>query len=179
MPSGFGFIPPGQGRSPEDWRSNPTKVRFLNLRSRETLAMMYNPEGLSTSEEAKWSEVTVPGAPDVYHQFVSGGAFSFGMSLFLNEFKEGRNYERGYVENSILFLREAMISRDLEYGGRIIRQAPDVVRVFWGQIKFSEPAPGINVIITAMNVDRIMFDGDTGNAVRAFVDLELKRFSFV
>ncbi len=165
---------------PENWESVPTKARLLNLRTGEFLTFIYNPPDLRTNENTKWGQVEIPGAANAYYQFITGGETTIPLSILLNEYGEGKRYRKDYVENSIKFLRDAMTPRKIEFGGeeggRIIRQAPDVLRFFWGMIRFGEVAPGISVVINGMEVDRSMFRGEDGMAIRAVVELELKKW---
>jgi len=172
------------------WKTKPTKVRVLNLRTREHLTMMYNPETLVIQEEPEWSEINIPGGGDSYYQFINGGSLTVPMTFFLNEWGEGGRLEaeKGYVEKAIRFLQEAKYPRPLTYGGRIVKTAPDLLRIFWGQVKFGEidprtqlvsPAPGLNVIVASLSVERSVFDSETGEALRAMVDVEFRRFTFV
>jgi len=162
-----------------DWWNNPLKIRFLNLRTRTTLTGIYNPETLRVSEQAEYAEIKIPGGPDSYYQWINGGAMSIPLTLFLNEYGEGIQNRRGYVDEAITFFRDAMSPKPVTYGGRIVKTAPDVLRLFWGQMTFGEPAPGLNVIIAAMDTEIVMADKFTIKPVRAFVDLELKRFTFI
>ena len=165
--------------TPENWENVPTKARLLNLRTGQFVTFIYNPPGFQVKETTNWAQVEIPGSSDVYYQFITGGAMTIPLSLFLNEYKEGKRYRENYVENTIAFLREAMQPKKIEFGGkggRIVRKAPDVLRFFWGQIRFGEVAPGINVIIMGMEVNRTMFRGGDGVGIRATVELELSKW---
>lgn len=163
----------------KNWKTDPLKVRILNLRSRKFFVAIYNPQSLQVTETTDWSEIKVPGVDNPYYQFSTAGAMNIPMQFFINEFGEGKQYEGGYVEESIQFFREAMTPKPINYGGRIIKTAPDILRMFWGRIKFGEPSPGVNVILTSMRTDRMMFQKEDGTAIRATLDLEFKKFKAV
>jgi len=164
------------GATPANWETIPTKARLLNLRTGEFVTFIYNPDHLRITDQIQWAEIEIPGSERPYYQFVSGGELTIPLSIFLNEFKEGKRYREGYVENFIKFLRDAKTPKQVSYGGRIIRTAPDILRFFWGQITFDDVAPGVNTIISSLEIDRTMFRGSDGQAVRAVVDLELKKW---
>lgn len=165
--------------SVENWWADQSKIRFLNLRTRVTMTGIYNPESIRTSQSPEWAEITIPGGADSYYQWINGGALTIPLTLFVNEWGEGRRQRPGYVEEFIKYFQEAMAPKPVTYGGRIVKTAPDVLRLFLGQLTFGEPAPGVNVIVAGLDVDRLVVDKITNLGLSAAIDMDLRRFTFI
>lgn len=124
----------------------------------ETLYFEYNPSDFSTTKEAHWAEVAIPGLDFPLQQFVRGGLKTLDLDVYLNrDFYDSRHDVRASIEAF-----ERLVEKSDEKG------APPVCLFHWGRFDFVCVAGSLGVKYT-------LFDGE-GEPLEATLSLVLRQY---
>ncbi len=143
------------------------KATFVNLDTRGTFEVQYNPSTFQFDKSVNWTEHEEQGQ-EATLEFQKNSPACVALELVFDTTKDGADVRAAWV-NKLLFLTNPEVTPQDGQAGCIEKKRPPKVGFYWGEFEFDG-------VIESLNVTYLMFS-NAGTPLRAKVQVKMKEWT--